>query len=220
MQATDPYATTGWQAKGAWTVSVVVYPANLMSYWSGNDTAIDSVSGNNGTLENGATYGSGHIGQAFSLNGSGAYVQVSGTAAISGARSYCAWVYPQAGTTGMPVLAAGAVGAADFLSVHGSTLFVDHWGFPQYTSSLAVTPGTWNHVAVTYNGSTVQFYVNGVAASPITGSFYNYSVSTLEIGGNTIGGSTTGASFNGMIEEVEWYSRALSASEVLSLASQ
>jgi hypothetical protein len=217
MQATNPYGTTAWEAEGTWSVPAMVFPANLVSYWSADGDANDSVSGYNGTLENGATYAAGYVGQAFSLGGGSAYVQVSGTGTIGGARTYCAWVYPHASTTGLPLLVAGAAGAGDFLTIRGSTVFVDHWGSPSYVSSLAVTAESWNHIAVTYDGSTVQFYVNGVAASPISGSFFNYSVSTLTIGGNEIGGSTTGRSFNGLIEEVQWYSRALTASEVKSV---
>ncbi len=220
MQATNPYGTTAWQAEGTWTVQAIVFPANLVSYWSAEGTAIDSVSGYNGALVNGATYAPGKVGQAFSLNGTNSFVQVSGTGMIGGPRTYSAWVYPHASATGLPVLEAGAAGSADFLTIRGSTLFVDHWGYPEYVSSLAVTPESWNHIALIYDGSTIQFYVNGVAASPISGSLYDYSVSTLNIGGNQIGGSTTGPSFNGLIDEVQWYSRALTASEVLLLSSQ
>jgi len=129
-------------------------------------------------------------------------------------------VYPHSSSFGMPILAAGSAGSADFLSIVGTELFVDHWWYPQYVSSLPVTVNAWNHVALTYDGSgTLQFYVNGVAASAISGHLYNYGVNTLAIGGNTIGGSTTGASFNGLIEEVQWYSRALTAAEVKTLAN-
>ena len=234
---------TNWSAtsivvnvpNGAWTGPVVVTvngvasngvtftwigpPPGATSYWSADNTAVDGMSGNNGTLMNGATYAPGEKNQAFSLNGTNSYVQIGGSTQIAGARSYAAWVYPQASTFGMPVLAGGAAGSADFLSINGTQLFVDHWWYPQYVSSLPVTAGTWNHIALTYDGSgTIQFYVNGVAAKPISGSLYNYSVGTLEIGGNTIGGSTTGPSFNGLIDEVWLYPRALTASEVKALS--
>jgi hypothetical protein len=221
MEAANPSGGTSWQAGGTWTIlPAVVLPPGLVSYWGAEGTANDSISGYNGTLENGATYAPGKIGQAFSLNGTNSYVHVSGTGTISGPRTYCAWVYPHASATGLPVLEAGAAGSGDFLTIRGSSLFVDHWGYPSYVSSLGVTPESWNHIAMTYDGSTIQFYVNGVAANPISGTLYNYSVSTLNIGGNQIGGSTAGPSFNGLIDEVQWYSRALTASEVLLLSSQ
>jgi len=107
---------------------------------SADGTAADSISGNNGTLMNGATFAAGAKNQAFSLNGTTSYVQASGTATISGARSFCAWVYPHASTFGMPVLSAGSSGSGDLLSINGTQLFVDHWWYPQYVSSLPVTP--------------------------------------------------------------------------------
>src|SRR5262245_57049182 len=41
----------------------------LVSYWNADNTAVDSVSGNNGTLQNGAAYVAGQVNQAFSFDG-------------------------------------------------------------------------------------------------------------------------------------------------------
>jgi hypothetical protein len=51
----------------------------LISWWPGDNTAIDIQSGNNGTLQNGATFASGEVGQAFSFDGSSS-VSVADTA--------------------------------------------------------------------------------------------------------------------------------------------
>jgi len=91
------------------------------------------------------------------------------------------------------VLVAGPNGAAELLSISGNQLFIDHGWNPEYVSSLPATPGTRNHIALTYDGSnTIQFYVNGVAANRITGNLYNYGVGTLEIGGTKMGPSFNG----------------------------
>jgi len=42
-------------------------------------------------------------------------------------------------------------------------------------------------------------------------------LATYVIGGNAIGGSTTGASFNGLLDEIQIYDRALSAAEIEAL---
>jgi hypothetical protein len=87
-----------------------------------------------------------------------------------------------------------------------------------YGSNLSLLPGAWNHVALTYDGSTIQFYVNGVAAEPVIGSLYDYRLRTCTIGGNRIRGTTTGRSFKGLLDEIRLYSRVLTSSEIIALA--
>ena len=71
-----------------------------------------------------------------------------------------------------------------------------------------MTTGNWYLVSATFNGSTLTVYQDGaavgsVAATTATGS------TTLYIGGN--GGSVS--SFNGTIDEVRYYSTALSGAQ-------
>jgi hypothetical protein len=94
---------------------------------------------------------------------------------------------------------------------------VDHWGFAEYHSTVTVTPETWNHVAMTFDGSTIKFYVNGQLAGSGPGQLYNYNVNTYDIGGNVIAGTTTKPSFNGLIDEVTLYNRPLSGAEIQSI---
>jgi Concanavalin A-like lectin/glucanases superfamily len=77
------------------------------------------------------------------------------------------------------------------------------------TSALAVN--TWTHVATTYDGATLRFFVNGtqVGSSPATGPI-DGSSGVFRIGGNSIFGEY----FNGLIDEVRVYNRALSSTEI------
>src|SRR5262249_24938809 len=43
--------------------------SGLVSWWSGEGSTVDIVGGNNGSLMNGASFGAGRVGQAFSFNG-------------------------------------------------------------------------------------------------------------------------------------------------------
>ena len=69
----------------------------------------------------------------------------------------------------------------------------------------------WTHVAATYDGTTQRLYVNGtqVSTSAVAGTIAT-SNSPLKIGGNSIWGEW----FNGLIDEVRVYNRALSAAEI------
>jgi hypothetical protein len=76
---------------------------------------------------------------------------------------------------------------------------------------VALPVGIWSHIATTYDGTAIRLYVNGalVASKPRTGPL-RVSASSLTIGGDSVFGQR----FQGMIDEVRVYSRALSTSEI------
>src|SRR5437868_118322 len=44
-------------------------PSGLTGWWTGDGTGADAQNGRNATLQNGATYGTGEVGQAFQFDG-------------------------------------------------------------------------------------------------------------------------------------------------------
>lgn len=82
----------------------------------------------------------------------------------------------------------------------------------------SVTPSsalnTWTHLALTISGTTMTFYVNGVAATP------SATVSTLTLSNLGLGyylGASPSAAFNGLIDDLQIHTRALSAAEISAL---
>ena len=70
---------------------------------------------------------------------------------------------------------------------------------------------TWTHIAATYNGTTLAVYVNGFQAGQlVTSGSITVGTGALRIGGNTIWGEW----FQGEIDEVRVYNRALAATEI------
>ena len=70
---------------------------------------------------------------------------------------------------------------------------------------------TWSHIALTYDKVTLRLYVNGTQVGSLAASAnIATSANPLQIGGDSIYGQY----FNGRIDEVRIYNRALSASEV------
>jgi hypothetical protein len=78
----------------------------------------------------------------------------------------------------------------------------------------------WSHIAVTYTtqattpaGSTLRYYVNGVLVRTVTGANQLIQVGNQPL---RIGNSNASISegFNGMIDEVRIYNRALTAAEI------
>src|SRR5262245_43250002 len=60
----------------------VVPPAGLIAWWPGDGNANDIVGGNDGTPIDNATFATGYDGEAFSLDGTGDYVDVTRTSAV------------------------------------------------------------------------------------------------------------------------------------------
>lgn len=97
----------------------------------------------------------------------------------------------------------------------GLTLF-NSTGIVTAAGSTTLSPNNWYHVAVTFNSSTISFYINGVLTNSVsTGTFTTIAPSpsiNLNIGG-------VGNHLDGAIDEVRVYTRALSASDINALYS-
>jgi Concanavalin A-like lectin/glucanases superfamily/Peptidase A4 family len=74
-----------------------------------------------------------------------------------------------------------------------------------------IEPHTWNHVALTYDGSRVHLYLNGTQVSSEVAPSFVSTDGALKIGG---GEGLGGNSFDGKIDEVRIYNRALDGAEL------
>ena len=83
------------------------------------------------------------------------------------------------------------------------------------TPGSVIEAGVWYHVAILNTGNDVRFYLNGHiddhGSTPIT---INTTAGPLTLGWNTV----EEAYFNGVIDDVRIYNRALSGSEIYALA--
>ena len=84
-------------------------------------------------------------------------------------------------------------------------------------ASTTLQRNTWYHVAVVHNGAQTSIYVNGIATS--TGQF-DAAPTTTSTGNIDIGfGTVSDTYFDGNIDEVRLYSRALTPAEVAVFAA-
>lgn len=86
-------------------------------------------------------------------------------------------------------------------------------GSTQLVSSITISSNIWYHGILTYNGSTVSLYINGVlaASASTSGSILNTSTPSLNIGRKNSG---NGEYINGKVAVTKIYNRALTADEV------
>ena len=87
-------------------------------------------------------------------------------------------------------------------------------------STTALPLGTWTHLAVTSDGNTVRVYVNGAqVTSRASTAAFGADTSKLVICGNQ--NDSSGAiqeRWNGLVDDLQLYSRALTATEIANLA--
>ena len=198
---------------------------------AGLATADASGNGNSGALQNMLTtaWTNGKSGNALSFNGVNNYVQASNNLGTN--FTLMCWVkstqtFQTADPTyfGTGIIWSDVGGnAADFIlggtrsagGVNRLSFFV---GGTETTLSgtQEISTGQWMHLAVTRDGVTgqIKLYVNGVldgTATAATGTLRaNLGVA---IGGNTLDGHY----FNGLIDDVRFYSRVLTIAEVASM---
>jgi PKD repeat protein len=186
---------------------------------TGGSVTDASGNGNNGAIS-GATWAtSGRFGSALSFNGVNSWVTVqdSGSLDLSTGMSLEAWVYPTAAMSGwrdiimkeqpyntVYYLCANSDNGQPVTGVFGTSEQILYGG-------TTLPPYAWTHLAATYDGTTQRLYVNGVqvGSRPYTG-IIRASASPLRIGGDGIWGEF----FQGLIDEVRIYNRALSVSEI------
>lgn len=87
------------------------------------------------------------------------------------------------------------------------------------TPASTITIGQWHHVAATYDGTTKQIYVDGALISSGNASgALTYNNDSVRIGCDENNGSPA-LRFNGALDEIQLYNRALSLAEIQMLAA-
>ena len=198
---------------------------------AGFTTADVSGNGNNGTLQNmlSTAWTPGQSGSALSFDGVSSYVAISNNLGTN--FTLMCWIKSTQvfQTTDPTYLGTGIIwsdvpgAAADFiLGGTRSAGGVDRLSFfvggseTTLSGTQEISTGQWLHLAVTRDGVSGVFklYVNGVLDGTATGAtgLLNANLG-VAIGGNT----GDGRYFNGLIDDVRFYSRVLTGAEVASV---
>jgi hypothetical protein len=173
---------------------------------------------NTGTISSATWSAAGKFGAALSFNGISSWVTVADAASLdlTSGLTIEAWLNPAVGTAWRTValkenangLAYALYSANNALRPAGFVHTNADWGL---NGTSAVALNVWTHLALTFDGTTLRMFVNGVQASST--SVAGAAVVTsgpLRIGGNSVWGEY----FKGLIDEVRIYNRALSAAEI------
>ena len=155
---------------------------------------------------------------APTFNGSSGYVGVNNNLLNNlGAFTIAGWIRPV--TTGNRIGLFGQNDCVEFGFINPTTLQCWTPGTGgSVNATYGQTLGTWHHVAAVGNGSNIRIFVDGNLIATGGGATANYGSSAFNfnIGGGGIFDTTTNF-FNGQIDEVLAYHRALSDPEIVSL---
>ncbi|CAJ0802090.1 hypothetical protein LMG19083_03677 [Ralstonia psammae] len=193
---------------------------------TGTTAADSSGNGHAGTLNDAAAWGTGHSGNAVSLNGSGAYVALPNDLLTDVSDfTISAWVFWNGSQTWARIFDLGA-GTGRYLmltpnnnaGVMRFAITVNGHGDQMIDAPAALPSKQWVHVAVTLSGASATLYVNGAAVNTNTAMF----LAPFRLGSTTqnwLGRSQYSAdpTFNGRIDDFRIHRGALSAAQIVSL---
>jgi hypothetical protein len=199
-----------------------------LNFNAGSGTSAADASGNahTGTLIN-ATWATGKLGSAVSLNGSNAYVSLPNDLLSDIADcTIAAWVFWNGGSNWQRIFDFGAgQGRYMFLSPRSNTGVVrfaittnNGVGEQAIVGTAALPIGVWTHVAVTLAGASGILYVNGTAVGT------NTAMTTAPFRMSSTSQNWLGRSqwpqdpyFNGLIDEFRIYNGVLTQAQIAAL---
>jgi Concanavalin A-like lectin/glucanases superfamily/Bacterial Ig domain len=209
----------------------VPLPSGAVAWWRAEGNALDSVGSHHGELQGGIAFAASRVGQAFSLDGFDDSVIIPHSEDLNptGPFSVECWIQ-----------AAADQHSPDgyFLVVDKSHGFIDYTGWvmqgnpdgtvgfgfgvgfgwaPGATTLTSVRDNQWHHLAGVFTGSAVELYLDGVLQGSLPeSSLPAGNTRPVEIG-QAWGGGFPRRFFHGLIDEVSYYNRALTAGEVQSI---
>jgi hypothetical protein len=212
-------------------------PSGLVSWWPGDGNADDVQNVNDGTLQGDATFAPGMVGQAFSLDGVGDFVESpeNGSLDLNGPFTIDLWVKPNTASGRKDPLVSkwdfsGAIwsNVAYELSLIGPDQWIQfgivcgQTNMFRQTVPNAVPLNVFSHVAAVYRqdpSPALEIYVNGELKDGVdlggSCSFINQHDIPFRIGKRI--DANRPVFFDGLIDEVEVFNRALTATEIRAI---
>jgi hypothetical protein len=171
--ATGPVAAYGFEDTGDLTVA-------------GDSTSF----GNQGTVVGGASRGAGKFGSAMSFDGSNDMVRIpdAGPISLASGMTLEAWIKPAATSGWRTVLFKGRRSDLSYALYGTPSAHITTGGVSSVLNGPATSANTWVHLAATYDGTTLRFYVDGaqVATTTERSGPLTPGAGPLTVGGNVV----------------------------------
>jgi hypothetical protein len=199
--------------------------SSLVGYWLLDDgsglKATDSSGNNNSGTLNDVSWCTAKYESGLLFNGKNSSIIIQSVPAfqITDAITLSCWINPSLTKTAYIIGKAPAYALR--ISEDGRVAFLwqqgGSWKIAQSALNV-VQNNSWSHIAGVYNGTHMMMYINGVVSGYSTEVSGGMATTNrpLEIGSASWWGDS---SFNGVIDDVRIYNRALNSSEIHALCS-
>jgi hypothetical protein len=194
----------------------------LVAYYPFNGNANDeSGNGNNGTVHEAVLVKDRfeNNNSAYSFDGMNDYLDLGNPSSITGlgpsSFSICVWIKATLSGTRKEIISFGntSLNKSECFYINSANQIESDLAYSYGpTSAVTVTDGNWHFVCVVNNDNVFQIYIDGAASGNSQAMSPNISSGSVHIG--TVP-ETSACFFNGSIDEVRIYNRALSKSEIL-----
>jgi len=196
----------------------------LVSYYKLDETSGTTVTDSHGSIDgtnNGpATVGvTGKINTAYDFESADSdYISGDSNIGITGndVRSISVWIKPESVTGDFYIAGIGDTGLANqafYLTIYNSQIRVVDINTNTPVSTGTINVGEWYHLVVTHDGTDTILYINGTQNATASSKTYNTANNNIFMGSNSAGI----LNFDGIIDEVGFWKRTLTSSEVSEL---
>ncbi|NLI31255.1 MAG: hypothetical protein GX422_00525 [Deltaproteobacteria bacterium] len=157
---------------------------------------------------------------AYSFNGSSSYIEISKSKSLNLTQSltFAAWVNITSLTSGgvAVLLCKGTTYVSYNMYIYQNKLYVGFNNVPIYNGNMDILQNKWIHLAVTWNGTNIKSYINGIM-DPNIREFKG----TLDVTDENffLGMDPPGAYeyLHGKLDDVRIYNRALNVEEIYAV---
>ena len=151
--------------------------SGLVAYWNFDEsqgtTVHDMVGNNDGTINGIPMWVTGYLGGGLEFDGTTNYVDCGADTSldITDAITIAAWIKGDIFQAWDGLVVKGVNSSSFAMQVwdDGSLRFSSNWGIltdavgtGAFNSDTKMTQGEWTHAAITYDGSQIKFYINGI----------------------------------------------------------
>jgi len=217
-------------------------PQGIVAWWQGEGNAMDTIGGGYGFLEPGTSFAPGMVGQCFSFDGVNGCVMNTNTPPLTNITNSFTiefWAYPTQGFLMQPEGGGwgiagqsyavfpeygdqtGGAGAGVSVGTNGVSVLEHAAGYLPSLLSYTNPIFGWTHIAVVYANKQPTLYVNGVNVRTGLTSTEAFVFPGKNLGssyGSSEGHSyTTYGPYQGLLDEVSIYDRALGADEIAAI---
>jgi hypothetical protein len=201
--------------------------ADLVGWWrldegSGTTAYDSSGNGNDGTILGNPKWVAGKVGGAIDFDGDGDYINCGNDPIfdITDEITLTVWVNSNDNGNSEHNCWLGK-GDNAYAIKHQSGNYLEFfiydgdWHSTNYSTDITSLNGDWHHMAGTYDGSELKFYLDGeLAANLVYSSTIGTAAHNVTIGENS---QATGRYFDGMLDDPRIYNKALSQDDIKSI---